>query len=265
MKPIAIAAAALLLLSAVWVGSDVPTAPAVYSHVEGNKTGTPGPRATKKGPARTPKDKGTPGRSKDKKVNFSGDVAAVGDGSLTIKTKAGDEVSFLVTEDTAIKIPALGKQATLADIQLGVHTMVRAVEGEDGSLTALQISVAPGKPLPKHHVGEVATYEPGVTITIKAHDGNEYTFLLTQDTKILPAERADELAVGRRVTIISRRVVTGGPFTAQGIVVHPAVDDESLAPSATATGTPTPTETPTNTPTPEPAVTETATSTPTPS
>jgi hypothetical protein len=265
MKPLAIAAAALLLLSAVWVGSDVSPAPAAYSHVEGNKTRTPGPGATKKGPARTPKDKGTPNHPKEKKVNFSGEVTAVGDGSLTIKTKAGDEVSFLVTEDTAIKIPTLGKQATLADIQVGVHAIVRALEGEDGSLTALQISVAPGKPLPKHHVGEVTAYEPGVSITIKAHDGNEYTFLITQDTKILPAARADELAVGRRVTIISRRDVTGGPFTAQGIVVHPAVDDKSLTPSATATETPTPTETPTSTPTPEPTATETATPTPTPS
>jgi hypothetical protein len=124
-------------------------------------------------------------------------------------------------------------------------------------LTAVQISVTPGKPLPKHHVGVVTAYEAGVSITIEARDGNEYTFLITEETKILPANRAEELAVGRRVTIISHRDVTGGPFTAQGIVVHPETgdkDDEegtpTETPTPTPTETPTPTDTPTETPTP---------------
>ena len=126
----------------------------------------------------------------------------------------------------------------MADIQVGVRVLVRAVEAEDGALTALRISVSPGKPAPKHHVGEVTAYEEGASITILAHDGNEYTFLITEETKILPAERADELAVGRRVTIISPRDVTGGPFTAKGILVHPETDDGD------GTGTPgAPTET----------------------
>ncbi len=263
MKTIVLATAALLLLSAVWDGSDLSASPAFFSQAEDHSTRTPGPKATKKGPEKTPKDKHTPGPSKDKKLNFSGDVTEVGEGSLTIKTGSGDEIFFLVTGDTAIKIPTLGKNATLADINLGVHALVRALEGEDGSLTALQISVIPGKPPEKHHVGEVTAYEPGVSITIKAQDGNEYTFLITPETKILPKERADELAVGRRVTIISRRDPTGGPFTAQGIVVHPADDEGSLTPSTTPTDTPTPTPTATPTPTVTPTEGVSPTETPT--
>jgi hypothetical protein len=261
MKPLAIAVASLMLLSAIGVGADASPAVAAYSHAEGNNTRTPGSKATQKAATRVPKDKGIPKNPKEKKVNFSGDVVAVGDGSLTMKTKAGEEISFLVTEDTAIKIPTLGKNATFADINVGVHALVRALEGKDGSLTALQISVVPGKPVEKHHVGVVTAYEPGASITIKAHDGNEYTFLITQDTKILPKDRADELAVGRRVTIISRRDPTGGPFTAQGIVVHPVTEDGSLTPLATPTDTPTatPTATPTVTLTGEGSPTETPT------
>jgi hypothetical protein len=214
--------------------------------------------ATEKAGAKNPQGKDA---EKGKKLSFSGEVVEAGNGSLTIKTDAGGETTFLITADTSINIPTLGKNASLEDLNPGVRVLVRASAGDDGFLTALQIRVVPGKPIEKHHVGEVTAYEPGVKITIKAHDGNEYTFLITKDTKILPAERADELAIGRLVTIISRRDVTGGPFTAQGIVVHPLPGAESLTPSATATETTTPTETPTPTitPTPEPTFTETHT------
>jgi hypothetical protein len=266
MKPLVLAVASLLLLSAVWAGTNPSAVPAAYSLAGGKNTKTPGSKATEKAATKTLKDKGS---AKGKKLTFAGDVLDAGGGNLTIRTDGGDQVSFVVTPDTDINIPSLGKNATLEDLNPGVRVLVRATAGGDGSLTALQIHVVPGKPVEKHHVGEVTAYEPGVKITIKAHDGNEYTFLITKDTKILPAERADELAIGRRVTIISRRDPTGGPFTAQGIVVHPVPgEDEGTATiGATATETPTPTATPTptNTPTPEVSPTEISTSTPTPS
>jgi hypothetical protein len=255
MKYLAIATASLLLLSAVWVGAEASPAPAVIADAAAPKTRTP--KATREVVTKIPKEKATKTTKvpKPKKVNFSGEVLAVGDASLTIKTKTGEEVSLLVSEDTSVKIPTL-KGATLADIQVGVRVLVRAAVEEGGAFTALQISVSPGKPAPKHHVGEVTKYETGVSITILAHDGNEYTFLITEETKILPADRADELAVGRRVTIISPRDVTGGPFTAKGIVVHPEADDEegTGTPEATPTETPTPTVTPSPTPTDTPTL-----------
>lgn len=260
MKPLAIAFASLLLLSAVWVGTDASPAPLAASYAEANKTRTPKPKVTKDATTKTPREKHPSKTPKLKKTNYSGEVLVVGDASLTIKAKSGEEIVFLVNEDTSIKIPTMGKDATLADIQVGVRVLVQALKGEDGSLTAVRISVSPGKPAPKHHVGEVTAYEAGVSITIRAHDGNEYTFLITEETKILPAERAEELAVGRRVTIISPRDVTGGPFTAKGIVVHPETEEEPS--EGTPTVTPTPTETHTPTPTPELIPTDTSTSTP---
>jgi hypothetical protein len=255
MKPLSLAVASLLLLSAVWVGSDVSAAPAVYSPAEARGTKTPGSKPTKKAETKAPREKRAAKTPKPVKFNFSGEVLSVDDSGLTIKTKTGDAVALLVNPDTTIKIPTLGREATLADIRVGVRVVVRALKAEDGTLTAVSISVSPGKPAPKHRVGVVTAYEAGVSITIKAHDGNEYTFLITEETKILPAERADELAVGRRVTVISPRDVTGGPFTAKGIVVHPepgAGAETPGTPTATPTPTETPTPTPTETPTPTP-------------
>lgn len=260
MKPLAVAFASLLLLSAVWVGTDACTTPPGYSYAEANKTRTPKPKVTKDAASKTPREKNPSKTPKPKKTNFSGEVMAVGDASLTIKDKGGEEIVFLVNGETSIKIPSMGKDATLTDIQVGVRVLVQAIQGEDGALTAVKISVSPGKPAPKHHVGEVTAYEAGVSITIKAHDGNAYTFLITVDTKILPADRADQLAVGRRVTVISPRDVTGGPFIAKGIVVHPEVETSEGTP--TVTPTPTETPTPTDTPTPELIPTDTSTSTP---
>ncbi len=261
MKYIAIAAASLLLLSAVWAGEASP-APVLYAAAPKTRT----PKPIREAVTKTPREKATKTTKvpKPRKFNFSGDVLEVSGASLTIKTKDGEKVAFFVTEETGVKIPTL-KDPTLADIRVGAHVLVRAVKAEDGTYTALRISVSPGKPAPKHHVGEVTAYEEGVRITILARDGNEYSFLITDETKILPAERADELAVGRRVTIISPRDVTGGPFTAAGIVVHPEADDEGTGAPGTPTETPTPTATPTPTPTDTPVLelipTDTATPT----
>jgi hypothetical protein len=260
MKPIALAAASLLLLSAVRAGAEASSAPAVYADAAAPKTRTPKP--TRDSAAKTPREKPTKS-AKPKKINFSGEVLGVSEASLTIKTKSGEEVSFRITADTSLKIPTL-KDAAMADLQVGVRVLVQALKEEDGTLTALKVSVSPGKPAPKHHVGVVTAYEAGASITIKAHDGDECTFRITEETKILPAERAHELAVGRTVTIISPRDVTGGPFTATGIVVHPQADEEETegTPTVTPTPTETPSPTPTDTPRPEWIPTDTSTSAP---
>ena len=83
----------------------------------------------------------------------------------------------------------------------------------------------PGKPTKIHRVGTVTAYSAGTSITIQDKDGNLFTFALTADTKILPPDTTRTLGDGARVTIISRRDPSGGPLTAQGIVVHP--DKES--------------------------------------
>jgi hypothetical protein len=116
------------------------------------------------------------------------------------------------------------------------------------------------------HVGWVTEYTPGASITIQTHDGSFFTYIVNESTKILPANRASELAVGSRVTIISPNGdPAAGTAVAAGIVVHPAGSGEGSMPPA-ATNTPVPTGVVTETPiaTETPGATETPLVTETP-
>ncbi len=203
-------------------------------------------------------------KPKGQRLTYHGTVSAVGGDSLTLTLDGGGAQTFAVSSTTRIHIPTLGGSASLSSVNVGVQALVQVLKN-DASYTALFIKVVPGKPQPVHRVGVVTAYTPGASITVMDKDGQSSTFLLTPDTKILPPDRASQLGVGSRVTIISRRDVTGGPLTAQGIVVHPQV---SLATAtgtestATAAATETATSTPISTDTAEPTATATETATP---
>lgn len=192
------------------------------------------PQAPKKTPDHTPGAKATeraddqPGQGQQhgKKANYKGIIGAVDAASLTLTLKDGSTVAFILTDETQVKIPTLGQEATIADLKVGMNASVHATKDEAGVLTASKIMVVPGKPALTHRVGTVTDYQPGVSITIEDKDGLLFTFVVTAETKVLPAERADQLIVGARVTIIAPRDVTGGDPTAKGIVVHPAAADE---------------------------------------
>jgi hypothetical protein len=224
---------------------------------------TPGAKATEKADKHNTQ---TAGKSKGERITYRGIVSAVGADNLTLTLGVGAQMTFQVGPNTRIHIPTLGRSAALSDVNVGVQAMVQILK-DDATLTALFVNVVPGKPQPVHRVGIVTAYTPGVSITVQDKDGQSSTFLITPETKILPAERAGQLGIGSRVTIISRRDVTGGPLTAQGIVVHPNEAEATEAPtSGTPTETATPLETPTEnlTTTPTDTPTETATPTDTP-
>ncbi len=230
----------LILLMVVTTAFAMPTTTISDKPVEK----TPGAKATEKAIEKT-----TEGRGQGKqKFNYKGVIDAVSDGSLTITTKDGANVVFQIDAETSIKVATLGKGATVANLLVGMQVTVRARKVDDATLLALSINAIPGKPEKTHHVGKVTDYQAGVSITILATDGNEYTFELTADTKILPEERAELLAVDMRVTIISPRDVAGGKSIAAGIVVHPegsAVGQEKTPGEGTdETETPEPSESP---------------------
>lgn len=152
---------------------------------------------------------------------YKGIITAVDASNITLALKDGIEITIALTAETRIKIPT-NNEATVDDLVAGMKVKVKAVRGQDDSLTAKSVILVPGKPLKTHNVGIVTDYLAGTSITIQAKDGLVYTFLLTEETKILPAERMDLLVVGARVTIISPRDVTSMEETATGIVIHPA-------------------------------------------
>jgi hypothetical protein len=180
---------------------------------------TPGAKATERAIEKATQGIGNP---QDKHVNIRGTIKAVNTSSLTLTLDDGSSLNIILTADTIIKIPTLGHSATAADLFAGMKVTVNATKDSAGALTARLVVVIPGKPILTRRVGTVTAYKPGISITIQVQDGKLYTFLLTAKTKILPAARADKLAVGVRVTIIAPRDVAGGTLTAMGIIVHPA-------------------------------------------
>ncbi len=153
--------------------------------------------------------------------NFNGVIESVNSTSLSLTLEDNSLVSFTLSGTTKIKIPTLGKNASIDDLQINQNVRVKAYQGESDDWIAVMVNVIPGKPAIVHHVGTVIAYTPAASITIKDKDGQSFTFYITADTKILPFERVSQLGVGSMVTIICPRNVTGGTLTAKGIVIHP--------------------------------------------
>jgi len=183
---------------------------------------TPGAVAAQKA---VDKEAGVVGNQHGKHENYKGTITAVDTGSITLALKDGTSITATITAETRIRISKL-KEATVGELNAGMTVMVQAIRGQDESLTARKVIVVPGKPTKTHRVGTVTDYVEGVSITIQAKDELLYTFLLTEETKILPVERLDQLKIGARVTVIAPRDVSTLDQTATGIVVHPPVVEE---------------------------------------
>lgn len=179
---------------------------------------TPGAQATKNAEDKDTKQADKP---KGKHENFKGTVAAADSANITLTLKDGSSVTIGLTSDTRIKF-AGPKDSASGNIESGMTAMVQAIRDESGNLTARSVMVIPGKPGKIHRVGIVTAYTPNASITIQDKDGNTFTFTLSSETKLLPAERASELTVGSRVTIIAPRDPASGGVTVKGIVIHPA-------------------------------------------
>lgn len=192
------------------------------SSLQGEKTHpakTPGAQATEKANEKATKQARQP--QKGKHEHFKGMISAVDTTSLTLTLRDGSSVTIGLNADTRIKFPGPKNSGTPA-IQPGMNAMVQAILDQNNNLIASKIMVIPGKPSKIHRVGIVTEYIAGSSITIQDKKGNTYTFALSAETKLLPAERAELLQVGSRVTIIAPRDAATGGVSVKGIVIHPA-------------------------------------------
>lgn len=197
----------------------------VYASTDANPhpDKTPGAQATQN--AITPHGNGQQNSAagKDNKPqNYRGTLTAVSADAITLETSDGSSIVFALDAETRVKVPTLGNSSTAENLLTGQNVIVRARQNQEEVLTAISVSVIPGKPQLVHRVGTISAYSAGEQITITDKEGQEFTFLLTDSTKILPADQLDQLQVGVLVTIICPRDVTGGPLTANGIVIHTA-------------------------------------------
>jgi len=184
------------------------------------RTKTPGAQATEKAIENAAKDADKP--AKGKHENFKGTVSAVDANSITLTLRDDSSVTVSLNSSTRIKFPG-PKDSAPDGIQPGMNAMVQTIRDQSGNLVARSVMVIPGKPAKTHRVGTVTAYSAGASITVEDKDGNAFTFALSGDTKLLPADRAGTLAVGSRVTVIAPRDPASSGLTASGIVIHPAV------------------------------------------
>jgi len=186
-----------------------------------NAKKTPGAQATAQATERAD-DNGTDKNKQPhgKHEHFKGTVTAADSTSLTLTLRDGSSVTIGLSSSTQMKFPG-PKDSAPTGIEKGMTVNVQAIRDQSNNLLALRVMVIPGKPGKVHRVGTVTAYSAGASITIQAKDGKTYTFALSSDTKILPAKRAGQLAVGSFVTIIAPRDVPDGTAVAKGIVVHP--------------------------------------------
>ena len=143
-----------------------------------------------------------------------GEVTDVGTDDIEV---AGEIIN--VEETTKIRVPTLGGEASLEDIEVGMQVAVLAYE-KDEELYARYIVAIPQRPQYRHHVGTVTAYEEGESISREDRQGNTIDFEILDEFKILPAGASVE--VGARVTVISRRDPASDRLIARGVVVHPA-------------------------------------------
>jgi hypothetical protein len=165
--------------------------------------------------------KGKPDKLKGKPQKFSGTVVSRTSNQLILALSNGTQIPFVIDSNTRVKIPTMNG-AGLNDLTIGMQIRVMARPDLSGALVAQKVMAVPGKPARSHRVGTVTAYTPGKSITVKDKDGNLTTFTLEPGAKLLPPKRAAQLAVGSRVTVISRNNPSGTGYTAQGVVVHPA-------------------------------------------
>ena len=198
--------------------TQVFASPSVQDEAATPTAKVPGAQATQKAIEKGNRQADKP--AKGKHENYKGTVTAVNGDSITLTLRDDSTVTVSLSADTRIKMPG-SKGAGIGDIQAGMNAMVQAIRDQGGNLTARSVMVIPGKPTKVHRVGVVTAYSAGESITIEDKDGNTFTFSLNDETKLLPADKADTLGVGSRVTVIAPRDPASGGFLAKGIVIHP--------------------------------------------
>jgi hypothetical protein len=142
-----------------------------------------------------------------------GEVESIGSDNLTVDGK----LIIIVSGETRYKVPGLGEEATLSDIEVGMQIEALCYEKE-GKFYARQITIISSRWSYGHHVGEVVAYYAGDNITIEDKWGNIVTFELSENFRILP--EGAEINIGDQVTVITRGQPLTGDRVAVGVVVQ---------------------------------------------
>ncbi len=222
MKKIAVLGMLLLLMVMMLVTTQALASPAsVIAKSTGNPHGTEEASGTElPPPGHTPGAQATAHAGLHGKPQiFRGTIAQVDSSTLVLTLPDGSTQAIGLIPQTKIHVP--GPKSAGDVLVVGMRAMAMTYD-QAGSLVARMVVAIPGQPVHVHRVGTVTAYTADSSITIKATDGNTYTFDIAPDAKILPAGQAANPGVGSLVTIIAPRDPSTTVWTAKGIVVHPS-------------------------------------------
>lgn len=147
---------------------------------------------------------------------YRGTISLVDATSLSLTLGDGSPINIGLTSGTRIKVP--GPKAQGDTLLIGMQVVVQTIADSSSNPVARSVLAIPAQPSLAHRVGKVTAYAASSSITILSVDGNSYTFVLTADTRILPAGAS--VALDALVTVIAPRDPAGLGWTATGIVVH---------------------------------------------
>jgi hypothetical protein len=137
-----------------------------------------------------------------------GQINAVGENQLTLKTRLGAERTVSVDENTRY-LSRQGK-GTFADLQVGRWVIIRALQSDDGNYTArlvilLPESFNPSKRLENRGKGTVQSVDSDAnTFTIQTADGEGKTYQVDESTVFRGSKEVESLSalpLGRWVVV----------------------------------------------------------------
>lgn len=136
-------------------------------------------------------------------TEVQGEVTAVSADSITVKTRSGDEVTFVVNADTIVRID--DRTAAIGDVRVGDHVEIDATSAGT-TLTAVRIKVENEDDRFVEVKGTISDIA-GSVLTVQTKKG-PVTVSLTSTTTFRGG-LASDLAVGTVVDITARRNADG--------------------------------------------------------
>jgi hypothetical protein len=131
----------------------------------------------------------TPGQGPRRGRGLGGEVTAVGDSGLTLRTRSDETVEVKVNDETRVILVESQSEGSLSDIEVGDKVGIRGRKNEDGVVEGRAILVAPDG----DRIGGKVTAVDGTTISVENPQGSA-TIITNADTLFRSGREESSLA-----------------------------------------------------------------------
>jgi hypothetical protein len=145
-----------------------------------------------------------------KLIRHAGEITTVDPaaGAFGLKTRQGENLTFQTDGSTQY----FGQVESLADLQPGMLAVVAAKQLEDGSYLAVRVTAHEKPQVDVKKAGRVTAMDAS-SFTIRARDGNTYTFQVTPETRFrsrgVQVKGLKDLRLGMGVAVAAQEMDEG--------------------------------------------------------